>query len=160
MLHVHASVCLRHLCANCQDLQVTENSHLPTGARRGRVVPQEARGRHRSPQPPLSLDNPRCHHRLSLHSHHPGCCPHLGRTGQVLVLWKVTATTTIFLQPPTHRSLFPMVEGTGLPCAPGRGPVTHRTARCEGHGCKVKMLLPTEQLWSHLCAHESQDKSS
>lgn len=114
--------------------------------RRGPQRQESAPGRHRSLQPPLSPDDPHCHHGLFLHSHHPGCCPRLGRTGQVLVLWKITATIAIFLQPLTHGSPFPTAEGTGLPRVPGRGPVTHCMAHRESHGCKVKKLLPKEEL--------------
>lgn len=74
-------------------------------------VSQVALGRHRSLQFALPPDNPCCHHGLFFHSHHPGWCPHQGRMGQVLVLWRVTATIAVFLQPLAIGHSSPLQEG-------------------------------------------------
>lgn len=49
----------------------------------------------------------------------PRLLPLLGRTHQVVVLWKATAA--IFSQPLTHGLLLPTTEGTGLPSCSRKG---------------------------------------
>lgn len=101
----HLGVSQTPVC-HCQGLRVTEDGPAGTG------LPRAALGRRSSPRitttgscspPTTRLLSP------------------LGRTRQVFVLWKVTATIAIFSQPLTRRSLFPTVEGMGLPSRTRKG---------------------------------------
>lgn len=107
-----------------------------------------SQGQAQKPQPlPPWITQPLCHHGSST-TPVPSCCPCLGRTGQISVLWKVICHHH---HPLTHHSSSHH-GGDGPLLSPRQG--LCYAPHQDGQGCKVRILPPDEQLWPWLCAQE------